>query len=365
VPLPNLAHFPQVLRERILSDRYYTQVLSTSAVSEVRNALFQCDTCEPEVRGATSLDTSPSPFFCSVFRLLMLRLTEGQLQAMLNNRSRWVRCAGFLYVRLGVHFDRYWELLSEALMDPEEFVPFPDRGGESMSEGQFVEQLLTKEKYCDFSLPRLAAAQRRLLSERLVLYEQFRQRYAANLEVLERFEDAEGELEVEVCSVEGEWARATTVGPRTPGRRRVTVPVRLQQGEELACSLGMIICPGRPQPGPGQDLTSSRGRSYQELLERYREQQRESAVASGKDYCKSSGRHTVHAGGQTFICGEKRGREREEEDEPLLPRKSGPSLEHEAKMAAIMEKYCSTKGLPQQKQSRQDGVEGPERMRLG
>jgi len=360
VPLPNLVHFPQVLRERILSDRYYTQVLSTSAVSEVRSALFSCDSCEPEVRGATSLDTSPSPFFCSVFRLLMLRLTEGQLQAMLNNRSRWVRCAGFLYVRLGVHFDRYWELLSDALMDPEEFVPFPDRGAEQVSEGQFVEQLLTKEKYCEFQLPRLAAAQRRLLNERLVLYDQFRQRYAANLEVLERFE--EPGVEIEVCSHEGEWARATTDGPASPGRRRVTVPVRLQSGEELQCSIGMLIRPG----GPSSDLASSRGRSYQDLLERYREQQRESAVASGKDYCKSSGRHTVHAGGQTFICGEKRGRDLDEDDdEPLHPRKSGPSREHEAKMAAIMEKYCSTKGLPQARPSRDDGVEKPERMRLG
>merc|ERR1740123_2075416 len=119
------------------------------------------------------------------------------------------------------------------------------------------------------------------------------------------------------------------------------IPVNLAQGVEQQVSIGMLICPGMSP----NDLTTSRGKSYQDLLGKYREQQRESAVASGKDYCKSSGRHTVHAGGQTFICGEKRGREQDDDDDgPSLPKRSGPSIEHEAKMAAIMEKYCSAKG---------------------
>ncbi|CAK0905314.1 unnamed protein product [Prorocentrum cordatum] len=57
--------------------------------------------------------------------------------------------------------DRYWDLLSEFLIENEDFVPCPESGGERMSEGKFVEDLLTKEKYCDISLPRIAAAQRR------------------------------------------------------------------------------------------------------------------------------------------------------------------------------------------------------------
>jgi len=366
VPVPNLVHFPQVLKERILSDRFFTQVLTNSSVSEIRNTIFSCDTCEPEIRGSTSLDTSPSPFFCSVFRMLTLKLTEGQLQGLLNNRSRWVRCAGFLYVRLGVHFDRYWELLSDALMDPEEFVPFPDRGGERMSEGQFVEQLLTKEKYCDFSLPRLAAAQRRVLNERLVLYEQFRQRYAAHLDKLDRFEDPDGGIPVEVCTVDGEWLEGRTAGPPTPGRRRVCIPVNLAQGVEQQVSIGMLICPGMSP----NDLTTSWGKTYQELLDKYREQQRESAVTSGRDYSKSSGKHTIHAGGQTFVCGEKRGRDREDEEATANlardAKRGTPSLEQEMKMAAIMEKYCaSNRASAQSRSQKQDGIEGPERLRLG
>merc|ERR1719210_3237225 len=204
----------------------------------------------------------PSAFFCGVFRLLTLKLTEGQLRGLLNNRSRWVRCAGFVFVRLGVHQDRYWELLSDALMDQEEFVPFPDWGGEHMSEGQYVEQLLTKEKYCDLNLPRIAAAQRRSINERLVLYDQFRRRYAANLEVLERFEEPDGGVSVEVCSIDGEWTAGVTTGLPSPGRRRVTTPVRIAGRGDIDASIGMVICPpSKGSSSSSSDLTRSRGRS--------------------------------------------------------------------------------------------------------
>lgn len=375
VPLPNLVYFPQLLKEWILGNKYYNQVFATQEYSEVKQALFNCDTCELEVRDQISLDTVPSTFFCTVYRMLMIKLTEGQLRGLLNNRSRWVRCAGFMYVRMGMHSDRYWELLSDALMDHEDFVPFPGRGNERMSEGQFVEQLLTKEKYCDVTLPRIATAQRRTINERLVLYEQFRKRYEKNLEALDRLDAPDGGIDVEVCGVDGEWQSARTIARPTVGRRRVTVPVRLKSsGEEEHISIGMVIMPSRDSSS-SHDLTRSRGKSKQELLEKYREQQRDAAVATGRDYCKTSGRHTVHAGGATFICGEKRGRRADgEEDEEEKSREakkqqrpSEPSQEHQQRMAAIMEKYCSSKGrrgagAPADAPT---NIEGPDRMRLG
>merc|ERR1740121_3169447 len=179
VQLPNLQFFPQVLRDRILASNFYGNVLANQDLAECKEGLLSCESCEPEVRGL-NLDTAPSNFISIVYRLFQMKLTEGQLRSLLANKHRLVRCAGFLFVRLGVHQDRYWEL-----MDVDEFVPFPGKGGDKMSEGQFVEHLLTKEKYCEMGLPRIAVAQRKQLSERLVLYDQFRKRYAANLEVLE------------------------------------------------------------------------------------------------------------------------------------------------------------------------------------
>merc|ERR1712228_917645 len=180
-------------------------------------------------------------------------------------------------------------------------------GNVSITVGQFVELLLTKEKYCDLSLPRITAAWRRLINERLVYYEQFRKRYAANLEVLERFEEPKGGVQVEVCDEDGVWSAGVTIGARSSGRQRVIVPVRLASGEVQDVSIGMIIAPDNSRPsGSGRaiDLTRSKGKSNKELLEEFRNSQRDAAVASGKDYCKSSGRHTIHAGGVTFVCGD-------------------------------------------------------------
>jgi len=363
VPLPNLMHFPKVLEERILALRYYNQNLINQDFNEVKEWLLSCDSCELETRSHSSLDLTPSNFICSVYHFMTTKMTEGQLQSLLNHRCRWLRCAGYLYVRLGVHQARYWELLCDALMDHEEFVPFPGKGSDKISEGQYVEHLLTKEKYCDVNLPRIATAQRKSINERLVLYEQFRRRYAAHMEDLTKFEDDDGGVPVEVCAVDGEWTEGVTAGKRTMGQRRIKVPIRLEDGKEQHISLGMVILQSK---GAGGDLTRSRGRAYQDLLERYRDRQRESAVASGKDYCKSSGRHTVRAGGVTFVAGdkvEKRKREGDEEEEKHETKRSAPSMEHQRKMAAIMEKYCSSRGPSRSKNS--DDVEGPDRMRLG
>mmetsp|Transcript_32956 Transcript_32956/g.60680 ORF Transcript_32956/g.60680 Transcript_32956/m.60680 type:complete len:565 (+) Transcript_32956:163-1857(+) len=367
VPLPNFVHFPPVLKDRILNHKFYKITSINQEVAEVKETLFDCDTVEPETRGASSLDVVPSDFICSVYRLLSIKLTEGQLQGLLNNRSLWVRCAGFLYVRFGVHQDRYWELLSDALMDPEEFVPSPSRSNETMTEGEYVEQLLSKEKYYDFKLPRIEAAMRRTINEQMVVYHQFRKRYLANLEHLERFQDPDEGIPVEVCT-NGEWSVAVTAGSASPGRRRVTVPVQFPSGEERNVSLGMLILQeGGSSSG---DLTRSRGRSHQELLAEYRDKQRGAAVANGKDYCKTSGRHMVHAGGMVFIGGGKRSRKEDEEDSEEERRaqqakRSSASREHEVKMAAIMEKYCARASSARTTAQSGDGVDAPDRLRLG
>merc|ERR1719313_2326813 len=108
--------------------------------------------------------------------MLMMQLTEGQLQSLTSSKCVWIRCAAFLYARLGMHHDRYWDIMGEYLMDDEEFEPYRGRAKEDkMTVGQYVEQLLTKDKYCDtISLPRIPVAQRRLINKRMVLYGQFR-----------------------------------------------------------------------------------------------------------------------------------------------------------------------------------------------
>lgn len=368
-PLPNLPSFPQVMLDRIQKNDFYNTTVSNSTVNDVKGIIASNEACDTEARGEKSLDLEPSAFICCVYRILTLQLTEGQLKSLLNSRSCWIRCAGFLYVRLGMHHERYWELLSDALMDTEEFVPFPGRGGEIMSVGQYVEHLLTKDKYCDLGLPRIPVAQRKIINKRMVLYGQFRRRYTANLEVLDRFQ--EPGVEVEICGADGEWTPAQTVEVPSPGRQCKTLLVRLAGGDEREVSLGMLICPGSSfNPAGASDLTRSRGRSAEELLEKYEAQQRDAAVASGKDYCKTSGQHTLRVGGVPFVAGVKRKdleteRPIDSDDEARREKKSGPSLEHQVKMAAIESKYCARVGTWQGRSDHKDNMDGPERMRLG
>jgi len=144
--------------------------------------------------------------------------------------------------------------------------------------------------------------------------------------------------------------------------------VKLTNGEEREVSLGMIITPG--SASNSSDLTRSRGRSAEELLEKYQAQQRDAAVASGKDYCKTSGQHTLRVGGIPFVAGVKRKEQdsdralEAEEEARREAKRNAPSLEHQAKMAAIESKYCARVGSTSTL-SKSDQRDGPERMRLG
>merc|ERR1712039_614842 len=110
---------------------------------------------------------------------------------------------------------------------------------------------------------------------------------------------------------------------------------RLASGKEEHVSIGMLICPGKGGKTDPQDLTRSRGRSSEELFAKYHDQQKDSAVASGKDYCKTSGQHTMRVG-TPFVAGAKRKQvERDEDDDYEAQmrdreKQSGPSMEHRA-----------------------------------
>lgn len=365
-PLPNLPLFPSVLLDRITKNDFYSTTVCAASFADLRGMIIEEESCDTETRTDKSLDLDPSPFICVVYRFMALPLAEGQLQLLIRSRSPWTRCAAFLYVRMGMHVDRFWELMSEALMDQEEFVPFPSRGGDKMTVGQYVESLLTKDKYCDLTLPRVPVAPRKILTRRLVMYAQFRKRYTANLEVLDRF--AEEDVTVEICNDDGEWVPARTVEAVKTNKATKTVAVKLKNGEEITVSLGMVTCPSSSSRNEG-DLTRSRGRSAEELLKNFEASQKDNALASGKDYCKTSGQQYMRVGGMPFAVGGKRKdleseRAAEEEDDRNRKeaRMSGPSREHQAKMASLESKYCAR--VPSSKSARSE-MDGPDRMRLG
>jgi len=289
-------------------------------------------------------------------------MTEGDIMAMMKHEAIYVRCAAFLYVRLGFHVDRYWESLSEHLMDDSEFRPFTSRSGESATTtvGEYVEALLGGLEYGEtemkLMLPRIPVAQRKMVSRRLCLYPQFRKRYTANLHELKSFREG---LDVEVCSVDGQW-REAKLRDNTSHRtlRCTTVAVAYADGSTPEhVSIGRVIVPSRshsPSRSRGgshsSDLSKSRGISAQDLLERYDEEQKGNALARGRDYCKIVV-EDISVGGPRGIIGAKRGRpmrrdEPDDDDDDLYDesrsmRRRQEQMDNRAQRAAIESKYCA------------------------
>merc|ERR1711879_400085 len=139
---------------------------------------------------------------------------------------------------------------------------------------------------------------------RVSLYPQYRRRYEANLEVIDRYKEVG--LEVDVCNVDGEWRYAVTRESATPEPRCVTVLVAYPDGVQENVSIGRLITPGGSSTS-SSDLTRHRGKSAQDLIDKYNEQQRESALAKGTNYCKPSVQ-TVCVRGVRFLAGDKRGK---------------------------------------------------------
>jgi len=339
----------------------------------VSKLLFSCTTCDTEVRNQNSLVLEPSLFVCCVYRLSTCSLTEGDLQDLLSSQSVWIRSAAYVLTRIGINHERHWDLLSEALLDDEEFVPFPLKDNKGETVGQFVEHLLAKDKYCNIALPRIPIATRKDINRRLALYRQFRLRYAANLEVIHNYRKPK--VEVEVCDEDGEWSKGRTVGSTSQGERCVTTLVRFQDGSQHSVSLGMVIQrrdKGDKQAWEHEDLTCERGRSTHELMDQVLQEQRNAAVATGKDYFRGGGQVTVNPlGGVPIIAGVKRKAEEtkeetdSEEEADILERRNEKQelLERQAKMASITSRYCVA--APDQKDKNPDLLNEPERMRLG
>merc|ERR1712113_779618 len=103
------------------------------------------------------------------------------------------------------------------------------------------------------------------------------------------------------------------------------------------------------------------------LLQMYQDRQKESAVASGKDYCKNGGQHTLRAGGVLLVAGVKRKELEQEEDLEVEEerarekrRETAVDMEAQRKRAAIEAKYCGNASS-----RARDGSNDSERLRLG
>merc|ERR1719421_1940197 len=115
------------------------------------------DDVEPYHKTST---TTPSALFCCLLRLFTMGIDSRQLKQLLETADN-------PYVRFGLPPDQLWGWLGEYTLDSEEFNPSKDVTGVTMTIGEFVETLLSQDKYSSVLLPRLPGGMKRSLQEKL------------------------------------------------------------------------------------------------------------------------------------------------------------------------------------------------------
>jgi len=378
---------PPLLQSHIVESSHFKTLMQMTSFEEVVDEVYRfADTVEPYMQGST---LQPSPLFCCIYRLFTLGLDGQQLEYLCESEdSPMVRCAGFLFVRFGLAPEELWLRLGEYTLDSDEIKTSKD-SDISTTIGEFVEGLMTQERYYNAVFPRLPASVKRQLEGKLAQVPQYRKRAEANQRLLDVYSEAG--VQVEACSAEGEWRAGQTVEIVSTTASRPKIRIRLEDGKTEIVHLGKVIInderhvpsssSGSAMRG-GPDWSFEKGKSPSELLDELRSKDRERAVCtSGKDYARrpvscrfampmeqGSASHRL-AQDETTIKPEERlrrdrgGNNRERSRSREADRPKGPSAEHQARMQQIFEKYGMAKGA--EVSGPRTDLEGPEVMRMG
>lgn len=312
-----------------------------------------------------------------------------QLKRLIDNTDNpYVRCVGFLFIRFGLQPEQLWPWLGEYVLDDEELRPAKDSDFYTTI-GEFVEGLLSQDKYYSTVLPRLPMSTKRQLEAKLAPIPQYRKRTKANLELLDVYKVENVKIE---ANSSGDWIPGWTAELIDDAPSRLKVRVRLEDRTEEVVHLGKVILSDkryanysgnrnrdRSRSRDRTDWAREKGRSDKQLVDEMRTKDREKAVcSSGKEYARKPV-------GYKAACALPREQgtasTRLMEEETFVPMKQGrrrspspaskeqefrkaPSAEHQARMQALFEKYGMQKQTDQGASAYRD-IDNAEVMRFG
>jgi len=319
-------------------------------------------------------------------------LDSHNLRRLVNNTdSPYIRCCGFLYIRLGLPQNELLSWLGEYLIDDEEFKPSPDSDFKTTI-GEYVELLLSQEKYYNTPLPRLTTATKRHVEEKLAPLAQNRKRMQANKHIVDVFREPGMKVE---CNIGGEWIVGALIELDEDPPNRPKIRARLADGSEEYVHLGKVIIAdknvrtdrvrrgggsGRSRSRSRHDWSREKGRSDRELVEEMRSRERDKFVcASGKDYAKKPVGYKAACAlpreqgtasyrlmeEETFVPMTHRSTTRRRSPTPERQNfGKRPSAEQQARMQQLFEKYGNQKSTSEAS-SRSDDIDKADFMRLG
>lgn len=368
-----------MLKEQIIKSSYFKSLMEITSVDGLINEIVEyVDTLDVYNAGSK---TSPSCFMCHIFRLSVMPHLENDLGLLIDNREyAVVRCVGFVYLRFVTPPTELQDALEEYLLDDMELVYSQDGADVTTTIGEYVESLLTQDKYFDTPLPRLPVKVRQTIEERVAPMWQHRKRMAANREALTQ--DTVENTSVEVC-MDGTWLKGTAKELVRNIPSRVKVKVRLEGGADVKVHLGKVVLidasddereekgrrsrsrsRGRARQRPGShDWSRWKGKSDADMLQELRERNKQNAVCGhGKSYSKRplsfdgsmastalAPHDTVGAGASGSSKGNaaanRRSRQPEEDmevAEAVARRKRLEEDERQRKLASVYKKYCAT-----------------------
>eukprot|EP01066_Platyproteum_vivax_P011191 Platyproteum_vivax@DN5076_c0_g1_i1.p1 len=227
-----------LLKQAIIKSDYFRSLFAMKAIYQVTDELQQfCQHAEPYTTGSNS--RTPSTLYCCLFKMFQLKVTVSTMSSLLENfESPYIRCTGFLYLRYAHPPEKLWDWFEPYFLDDEQFSPGADKQ-RLVTVGEWVESLITEDKYFNTVLPRLPTKVKQAYGARLMTLSEYRKRKETNKQLV-----AEGVLgpgtEVDACS-QGDWLEGLVkeVMDELPGR--LSVRVKLEDGSEETLDVGMVI----------------------------------------------------------------------------------------------------------------------------
>lgn len=385
---PKTYGFSPLLQTHIVESAHFKALLSLETFEQLMEEMYEfADNIEPYMQNS---NTTPSALFCCLYRLFTMGIDKRQLARLIDNiDNAYVRCVGFLFIRFGLHPDQLWSWLGEYVLDDEELRPSKDSEWHT-TVGEFVEGLLSQDKYYSTVLPRLPMSTKRHLEAKLAPIPQCRKRTKANLDLLEVYRESGVRLE---ANFGGDWRSGNSIELIEDAPSRLKVLVRMEDDTEEVVHLGRVIIAdsryanyvGKPRGGRSRsrsggrsDWSRNKGKTDKELVDEMRRVDRERAVcSSGKEYARKplgykascalpreqgAASHRLMEE-ETFVPMKQSRRRSPSPTSQQQDFRKAPSAEHQARMQQLFEKYGMAKNT--ETASNRADIDTPDVMRFG
>ncbi|SOV18619.1 pre-mRNA-splicing factor 38B, putative [Plasmodium gaboni] len=273
-----------LLRNNILSSEYFKSLIPIKTFKEVLDEIHSyADHVEPYCIGS---NRAPSTLFCCLYKFFTMHLSEKQLKSLIENKdSCYIRACGFLYLRYVHSPANLWMWFEPYLLEEDEFSISADKR-RKVTIGEYVQSLLSDDKYFNTVLPRLPIKIKNVYGARLMIIDDHRRRLKKNKENIAKFLKGEPVL----AYINGEWEKGEIGGVVNHGKDKFFVRLREIDGNEKLVNIGYVKLEGKDKHKE-RDIQKHRSRDRStSISERKRRRRRRNS--SSRSNSRRRSRHS-------------------------------------------------------------------------